>query len=440
MYSMLFVRCLRKIPPMSKSNSSNQNQKFQTGKNHRHSYLKPSGGRTNLMRGPVYDSIFLRDSCTCELCVDPSTKQKTFQTSDIPADILAVKELGPSKTSVTLKWQNDLPGYPESHRTRFPADTVNRSYADWQSFQRVKQDERVRWDQEKMLEDVKYIEFDDWMHDDHGLFAGLQMLDTHGLLFLKNVPPSEQSVEVIISRIGSLRDTFYGRTWDVKSKVDAKNVAYTHQFLGLHMDLLYMANPPYLQLLHSLHAKAPGGESIFSDSLLAADTIRNTDYASFRVLKNLPVLHHYKNDNQHYRFERPTFEMRSLQGLGNVRGASGKYARNMMDYVNWSPPFQGPFIFPNGDKKFREYHKAACMFSDLVNSESAIFEKRLEEGECVIFNNRRVLHARRAFDPSKGSRWLKGAYVDEDVFRSRLRVLTEKYDPHGALQNSFFLR
>ena len=46
----------------------------------------------------------------------------------------------------------------------------------------------------------------------------------------------------------------------------------------------------------------------------------------------------------------------------------------------------------------------------------------------MIFDNRRVLHARRAFDATKGERWLKGAYVDDDVFFSRLRVLGERFE------------
>lgn len=46
----------------------------------------------------------------------------------------------------------------------------------------------------------------------------------------------------------------------------------------------------------------------------------------------------------------------------------------------------------------------------------------------MIFDNRRVLHARRAFDATKGERWLKGAYVDDDVFFSRLRVLQERFE------------
>ncbi len=57
-----------------------------------------------------------------------------------------------------------------------------------------------------------------------------------------------------------------------------------------------------------------------------------------------------------------------------------------------------------------------------------MYEYRLNEGECVIFDNRRVLHARKAFDATKGERWLKGAYIDDDVFSSKLRVLEEKFE------------
>ena len=66
-------------------------------------------------------------------------------------------------------------------------------------------------------------------------------------------------------------------------------------------------------------------------------------------------------------------------------------------------------------------------FSDLVESEENLYEYRLQEGECVIFNNRRVLHGRRQFDTATGMRWLKGAYIDTDVFMSKYRVLSENH-------------
>jgi gamma-butyrobetaine dioxygenase len=41
----------------------------------------------------------------------------------------------------------------------------------------------------------------------------------------------------------------------------------------------------------------------------------------------------------------------------------------------------------------------------------------------VVFDNRRVLHGRAAFDPATGHRHLQGFYVDRGEFDSRLRVL-----------------
>jgi len=49
------------------------------------------------------------------------------------------------------------------------------------------------------------------------------------------------------------------------------------------------------------------------------------------------------------------------------------------------------------------------------------FEQLLQEGECVVFANRRVLHARREFDTETGERWLKGTYVEWDDFQVERR-------------------
>jgi gamma-butyrobetaine dioxygenase len=41
----------------------------------------------------------------------------------------------------------------------------------------------------------------------------------------------------------------------------------------------------------------------------------------------------------------------------------------------------------------------------------------------VVFDNRRVLHGRTAFDPSSGHRLLSGFYVDRGEFDSCIRML-----------------
>lgn len=372
----------------------------------------------------LFDSIWLRDRCNCPKCVDPSTKQKLFQTADIPENIAGFAHHQEGRPYVKFTWKNDVPDYPASHTTNVFMDTLRSAVTDEPQAELSAQshDDHVLWDRDMMVADNKNIPFDAYMSSNTVLYKALRQLHTHGLLFLHSVPDSEAAVVQIANRIGTLRDSFYGRTWNVRSVPDAKNVAYTHQFLGLHMDLLYMVDPPFLQFLHSLRADSPGGASMFADSFRAAEAVRAADPAAFDALASVPVPYHYKNDGQHYTYARPTVEL----GAAGAAGADAPVAR-----TNWSPPFQAPFPahfgVGVGAARLREYRRAAQLFARQIEDPKNMFEYRLSAGECVVFDNRRVLHARREFDATKGERWLKGAYLDEDVFRSRLRVLGERF-------------
>lgn len=65
-------------------------------------------------------------------------------------------------------------------------------------------------------------------------------------------------------------------------------------------------------------------------------------------------------------------------------------------------------------------------------------EYTLREGDAVLFDNRRVLHARTAFTdkPLDGgearqeqtNRWLKGCYLEADAILDRGRTLRTKLD------------
>ncbi|KLU84988.1 gamma-butyrobetaine dioxygenase [Magnaporthiopsis poae ATCC 64411] len=57
---------------------------------------------------------------------------------------------------------------------------------------------------------------------------------------------------------------------------------------------------------------------------------------------------------------------------------------------------------------------------DAACAPEAMFEYKMEPGECVIFDNMRVLHGRRQFNVTSGKRWLKGTYVQEQVMLSKL--------------------
>lgn len=242
--------------------------------------------------------------------------------------------------------------------------------------------------------------------------------------------------------MGEIRHTFYGPLWDVRSLgSSSRNIAYTNVDLGLHMDLCYFQNPPRFQFLHMLTNKVKGGESIFVDSYKVAEKMWLDHRDEWEVLTRVssdeqvptessfqltipphqtPVGFHYQNDGRHYRYTHPTLELAApSSGHAGEPTASGM---PRLTAVNYSPPFQSPLpLSPSpqmdSEQRRRQFYTALKRFADLTLLDEFRYERLLAEGDCVIFDNRRVLHARRGFEwnqeeegsgTGKVKRWLKG--------------------------------
>jgi gamma-butyrobetaine dioxygenase len=375
---------------------------------------------------PYFHPAYLRDACPCPRCRDPSSTQKTFQTTDIPHNIRASSVEEVENGALKITWENDLPGFGADHVSIFPKKffDVNRNRMS-QRMDRSNHHQIYNWNKYTIKSKLQYVNYDQYMTDDNVLAQAQLQLQKVGLLIVRGVPESETAVENLTGRIGPIRDSFYGRTWDVKSVPQAKNVAYTDQNLGLHMDLLYMKNPPGFQFLHCLKNSCEGGESIFVDSFNAA---RQVSDATFAQLCNNMLSYDYRNAGEHYFHEHPVFEV----GLASKPGY-----RPSLSCINYSPPFQASTHFAQRQQgRYTKTLSALRRFAERVEHPTNLLEYKLQPGECVIFNNRRILHGRRQFEATEGERWLKGAYVDTDVFMSRFRVMMEKFGPHGTSINT----
>jgi alpha-ketoglutarate-dependent taurine dioxygenase len=258
---------------------------------------------------------------------------------------------------------------------------------------------------------------DDFLHSDTKFTFAMQNLARLGLIFIKDIPPYRDMVENIATRMGPLRNSFYGSTWDVRSVPEAKNVAYTNQHLGFHMDLLYMNEPPGYQLLHCLENSCDGGESLFADTFNIADRMKRTNPSDYYELTRRHLGYEYVHEDSIYHNTWPVFEL----------DPKTKELKN----VNYSPPFQSAVPTWKGEAgkqnrlNYEKFWKAMYRFTKDMESEDSVFKLKLNPGECVIFANRRVVHARNKFSTEHGSRWLAGAYVDEDAMLSRFAVTKE---------------
>ncbi|MCJ1448340.1 MAG: hypothetical protein MMC23_008855 [Stictis urceolatum] len=398
--------------------------------------------------------LFLRDSCTCARCVDPSTSQKLFGFAEIPYNIQQSHIRHLSKGEVEVTWLNDIPGY-ENHQSVFSATFFDQNTS-------TKDQLAARnsflypqpWNREA-IESVGSrmdLNFEDFMQSGQWLAEAVWRLQKSGLVFIHDVPIRPESVKNVAERLGPIRNTFYGETWDVRSVPSAKNVAYTSDHLGFHQDLLYMANPPGLQLLHVMKSSTVGGHSLFADAYNAIKQLQAKRTKHIRALLTVPVTYHYRNDGQWYDYTRPTLETGALdvlRGPNSFRRLQDLEYMRDYEYINYSPPFQAPFMMQGvGDlqnsmsktlqdsQKFsrtsiKSYHEAIRALKGELEADENVYETRMESGTCVVFNNRRIVHARTAFSSTEGERWLRGAYVDMDCLMSRWRTVgaTIRQDP-----------
>jgi gamma-butyrobetaine dioxygenase len=198
------------------------------------------------------------------------------------------------------------------------------------------------------------------------------------------------------------------------------------RFMFTKISRSYFEHPPRYQILHCLRNRVVGGTSMFVDAVHAASMLRNTNPEAFDMLATTPVAFHYINDGHHLHHSHPTIELAPALPTSSIN------REQPINYINYSPPFQAPLSLSTTSPAF---YPALAEFASLLAKPELTFEYTLNEGDAVLFDNRRLLHARTAFSDREGgdaghdgemSRWLKGCYLEGDALLDRGRVLRTK--------------
>lgn len=355
--------------------------------------------------------------------MDESTHQRDFLFSDIPTNISA-SSVEPDTDTGTwkVKWSNDVSGY-DDHVSVYPPSTLVQLLDGVPASLDVHRSISL-WDRDSYGRDSKDIDFRQLLDNDNILTSALEQIQRLGLIFVTGIPDDPEAVREMVNRLALLRNTFYGETWDVRSVAQAKNVAYTSKYLGFHMDLLYMKEPPGLQLLHCLQNSCTGGESVFADTFKAVDVLRKEQPRFVERLTRSKIRYGYSNAGHFYSDDKPVIKLGNKKHgpISRVFNAADPEFMENVDCTFWSPPFINSIADAAHDGDTAEFIQACKAFADIMQRPEMIHETKLEAGTCTIFDNLRVVHARKAFDASSGSRWLKGIYGDrQDVLSKSLK-------------------
>jgi gamma-butyrobetaine dioxygenase len=227
-----------------------------------------------------------------------------------------------------------------------------------------------------------------------------------GLTIVDGLAGGPEAGIAIAERAGFLRRTNFGTTFEVVSKPDPNNLAYTAQALPLHTDLANQEVPPGYQFLHCIANEAEGGGSVFCDGFAVAEDLRARDTEAVRVLSEteIPFRFHDRDTDIRGRFPVVVCDRQ-----GRVREL--RFNAHLVDIVDLD------------GETLTAFYAAYARFMRMLRDPGYACRLRLSAGEMVVFDNRRVLHGREAFNPGTGYRFLNGCYVDRGEFLSRIREL-----------------
>lgn len=233
--------------------------------------------------------------------------------------------------------------------------------------------------------------------DDDALLAALDAFWTHGFVVFTGTPTEPGSLEHIAARFGIVRETNFGLLFDVFSKPNPVDLAYTPIALKAHTDNPYRRPVPSIQFLHCLVNDATGGESTLVDGLAASNDYNAIDPDGHRALTNTMVTYRY-----HYANERLTDRSTILE-----TDADGTFAgiRNSerLDFVDAIDP-----------EALDVFFRARTGLRELLNDPTRRATFLLAPGDVMMMNNRRLLHGRNSYELETGTRHLQGCYIELD--------------------------
>lgn len=264
----------------------------------------------------------------------------------------------------------------------------------------------VAWDGTLGAGGVKRAEARPLLEDDAALAEWMRATTATGLSIVTGLADDKEAGMEIARRAGFLRRTNFGVTFDVRSRPNPNNLAYTAEALPLHTDLPNQELPPGYQFLHCLVNEAEGGGSVFADGVALAEAVRTADPEAFARLATTPIPFRFHDADCDIRARKPVI----------VTTADGSVSE-----ICWNAHIAGVLDLP--PEEIEPYYAAYRAFMALTRDPAWQITLKLASGEMAVFDNRRVLHGRAAFDPATGARHLRGCYVDRGEWASRLRVL-----------------
>jgi gamma-butyrobetaine dioxygenase len=347
---------------------------------------------------------WLRENCHCPKCTHQDAWERIVDFMAIPLDIKPAS-FSSDGHGLHITWPEHKAA---CDGTFYSWDWLNRHRSE-QAARLASKKHRRAWIATEFDKSSVSVDYADVMSSDAALLEMLEHIDDTGVAIVTGVPVENLAVVGLAERVAFLEESHFGRYFDVESKPNPENLAYTPQALYPHNDLPSRRHLPGIQFLHCLHNDARGGESILVDSIASARKLQQIDRAAYNLLSTRKVTFSSIDDDWHIVNRGTIIE---VDEDGDITGTRLHPA--LLGPVDIEPELQA------------EFYRAHRTFLGIATSTEMQFKFRLNKGDCQVFDNARIMHARSAFDPNSGYRHLQGCYICRDDLQSLLEVLRRK--------------
>lgn len=352
-----------------------------------------------------FHAIWLRDNALDEATRSPLNGQRLITLQDFPASIRIVE-------ADIVEDALDILFSAEGKRARYPSEWLRDNAYDHQmhaSSPHLPPDVES-WDGTLDVTSMSG-DFETISNQQDKLCAWLGHVRRYGFAKLTGGPVESGALLKVAALFGYVRETNYGRWFEVRTEVNPTNLAYTGLGLQAHTDNPYRDPVPTLQILYCLENSADGGDSQVVDGFRAAMRLRAEDKKGFDLLSNHCARFDYHGAGDvHLRTKKPMIELSPDGELTGLR----------FNNRSTAPIIDVPF------DDMQEYYAAYRRLSTIIDDPTMAASFKLAPGECFIVDNTRVLHGRTGYTGSGGSRWLQGCYADKDGLLSTLSILEDR--------------
>jgi gamma-butyrobetaine dioxygenase len=351
-----------------------------------------------------FHAVWLRDNALDPGTRSPSNGQRLITIGDIPRDIqISGAGHDGGALQVTFNHGDEVFSYPAGWLAGNAYDTAGTADIGW-----VGSDVEL-WGEGQAVVQVT-ASYTNVSTNSAALAKWLGHVRRLGFAVLTDCPGSSGSLMDVVKLFGYVRETNYGKWFEVRTEVNPTNLAYTGLSLQAHTDNPYRDPVPTLQVLYCLENSAEGGANSVVDGFAVAQRLLDEDPEAFRLLSRYCARFEYRgSDEVCLSSRKPMIELTPDGELVAVRFNNRSAA-----------PLTGvPFDDMPG------YYAAYRRFAELVDDPAMAVRFKLKPGECFIVDNTRVLHGRTGYGGKTGSRWLQGCYADRDGLLSTLTVLEQ---------------